>query len=43
MPDTPAGPVFPVVFDEPSIAEDLAHHPARRSARTRTASPRIGS
>lgn len=27
MPDTPAGPVFPVVFDEPAIAEDLAHHP----------------
>lgn len=27
MPDTPAGPFFPVVFDEPAIAEDLAHHP----------------
>jgi hypothetical protein len=25
--DTPAGPIFPVVFDEPAIAEDLAHHP----------------
>lgn len=27
MPDTPAGPIFPVVFDEPAIAEDIAHHP----------------
>jgi hypothetical protein len=27
VPDTPAGPIFPVVFDEPAIAEDLAHHP----------------
>jgi hypothetical protein len=27
VPDTPAGPLFPVVFDEPTIAEDLAHHP----------------
>lgn len=27
MPDTPAGPIFPVVIDEPAIAEDLAHHP----------------
>jgi len=25
--DTPAGPIFPVVFDEAAIAEDLAHHP----------------
>ena len=23
MPDTPAGPLFPVVFDEHAIAEDL--------------------
>ncbi|HXN38663.1 MAG TPA: hypothetical protein VN892_11530 [Solirubrobacteraceae bacterium] len=27
MPDTPAGPLFPVVFDEAAIAEDVAHHP----------------
>jgi hypothetical protein len=27
VPDTPAGPLFPVVFDEHAIAEDLAHHP----------------
>lgn len=27
MPDKPAGPLFPVVFDEHAIAEDLAHHP----------------
>ena len=27
MPDTPAGPIFPVVFDEPAITEDLAYHP----------------
>jgi len=27
VPDAPAGPIFPVVFDEPAIAEDLAHHP----------------
>lgn len=27
MPGTPAGPLFPVVFDEHAIAEDLAHHP----------------
>lgn len=27
MQDTPTGPIFPVVFDEPAIAEDLAHHP----------------
>ena len=27
MSDTPAGPIFPVVFDEAAIAEDLAHHP----------------
>ncbi len=33
MPDTPAGPVFPVVFDEHAIAEDLAHHlPVARNA-----------
>jgi hypothetical protein len=25
--DTPAGPQFPVVFDEQAIAEDLVHHP----------------
>ena len=27
MTAAPAGPIFPVVFDEPAIAEDLAHHP----------------
>lgn len=27
MPTTPAGPVLSVAFDEPAIAEDLAHHP----------------
>jgi hypothetical protein len=27
VPDAPAGPLFPVVFDEHAIAEDLAHHP----------------
>ena len=27
MPDTPAGPLFPVVFDEAAIAEDVAHTP----------------
>jgi len=27
VPDAPAGPIFPVVFDEPAIAEDLTHHP----------------
>ncbi len=33
MPDTLAGPIFPVVFDEHAIGEDLAHHPpvARRA------------
>jgi hypothetical protein len=33
VPHTPAGPIFPVVFDEHAIAEDLAHHPpfARRA------------
>jgi hypothetical protein len=27
VPDTPAGPLFPVVFDEHAIAEDLAQYP----------------
>jgi hypothetical protein len=27
VPAAPAGPIFPVVFDESAIAEDLAHHP----------------
>jgi hypothetical protein len=27
VPDRPAGPTFPVVFDEPALAEDLAHLP----------------
>jgi hypothetical protein len=27
VPDTPAGPVIPVAFDEHAIAEDLSHHP----------------
>lgn len=27
MPDKPAEPVMPVVFDEHSITEDLSHHP----------------
>jgi hypothetical protein len=27
VPDAPTVPVFPVVFDEPAIAKDLAHHP----------------
>jgi hypothetical protein len=27
VPDTPTGPLFPVVFDEHAIAEDVAHHP----------------
>lgn len=33
MPDAPAGPIVPVEFNEPAIAEDLTHHPtvARRA------------
>lgn len=27
MKDTPTGAIFPVVFDEAAIADDLAHHP----------------
>jgi hypothetical protein len=29
VPDKPAGPIFPVVFDEPAIAQDLEHLPSR--------------
>jgi hypothetical protein len=27
VPKTPVGPLFPVIFDEHAIADDLAHHP----------------
>jgi hypothetical protein len=29
--DTPAAPIVPVQFNEDAIAEDLTHHPPRRS------------